>query len=36
VLGAGHIEPAAMNAAARQLTEGHLTYPAEPGAPTLF
>jgi uncharacterized protein (DUF488 family) len=36
VLGAGHIEPAAINAAARLQAEGHLMYPAEPGAPTLF
>ena len=36
VLGAGHIEPAAINAAARLQGGGYLTYPGEPAAPTLF
>ena len=36
LLGPGHIEAAAMNAAARLQTEGYLIYPAEPAAPTLF
>jgi uncharacterized protein (DUF488 family) len=36
LLGPGHIEPAAMNAAARLQAEGYLVYPAEPAAPTLF
>jgi uncharacterized protein (DUF488 family) len=36
VLGAGHIEPATINAAARLQAGFYLVYPAEPGAPTLF
>ena len=36
VLGAAHVEPAAINAAARLQAEGDLIYPAEPDAPTLF